>query len=185
MTTNCKGMHPGLVLLDSRMGLKSKAWNVCYTLLQILRVCIPEIDHDLALRYPKGETYHELGQLLRATDIADVRPLRSCINQLMPPSEQFRDRRQEDPSEFLERLLDCLEMEAEDADCEVEEEDVHPKPWYIPGLIIESIRVQTAPYYQCVRLASLLMTMIFKYRPPTIVYVYTSLVKSNRIYSPW
>ena len=69
----------------------------------------------------------------------------------MPPSEQFRDRRQEDPSEFLERLLDCLEMEAEDACCEVEEEDVHPKPWYILGLIIESIRVQTAPYYQCVR----------------------------------
>ena len=78
-------------------------------------MCIPEIDHDLALRYPKGETYHELGQLLRATDIADVRPLRSCINQRMPPSEQLRDRRQEDSSEFLERLLDCLEMEAEDA----------------------------------------------------------------------
>ena len=33
----------------------------------------------------------------------------------------------------------------------MEEEDVHPKSWYIPGLIIESIQVQTAPYYQCVR----------------------------------
>ena len=68
------------------MGLKSKAWNICYinALLQILRVCIPETGYDLALKYQKGETYHELGQLLRAMDIADVRPLRSCINQLMP-----------------------------------------------------------------------------------------------------